>query len=461
MRKRIVLVLSVVCILVGALLVVLELHKEIQVVIDNKAQTLTTWALRVGDALRSASIPIYEGDLVTPSLDSWLREGDTVNIERAFWVVITADGESQTLLTTERLPVNLLSQAGVTLNPEDILLVDGKLIEPTEELTIASSYSLQVRRATPITVNDSGQVAQLVSTARTLGEALWDEGIHLYSGDQLEPPSETPLEGTPIQVTITRSQEIEITFTEEVIQARVLASTVGTALAEASLSLQGMDFSIPAEDESIPADGKIRIVHVTEQIIIEQEPLPFGVQYQAASEVDLDTQAVLQVGEYGLTAQRVRIIYEDGVEVSRQTEEEWVARQPQDRIIGYGTKITLQTTKTADGPITYWRAVEVYASTYSPCHSGVPDKCYTHTSSGKPVQKGVVAVTLAWYRYMQGLPVYVPNYGYGTIEDVGGGLPDRYWIDLGYSDDDWVGWGGWTTIYFLAPAPANIMWILE
>ena len=49
----------------------------------------------------------------------------------------------------------------------------------------------------------------------------------------------------------------------------------------------------------------------------------------------------------------------------------------------------------------------------------------------------------------------------GTIEDVGGGLPDRHWIDLGYSDDDWVGWGGWMTIYFLTPVPANIMWILE
>jgi 3D (Asp-Asp-Asp) domain-containing protein len=91
----------------------------------------------------------------------------------------------------------------------------------------------------------------------------------------------------------------------------------------------------------------------------------------------------------------------------------------------------------------------------------VPDKCYPNTSSGKPVQKGVIAVTLAWYRYMQGLPVYVPNYGFATIEDVGGGLPDRHWIDLGYSDEDWVGWGGWMTIYFLAPAPSNVMWILE
>ena len=43
----------------------------------------------------------------------------------------------------------------------------------------------------------------------------------------------------------------------------------------------------------------------------------------------------------------------------------------------------------------------------------------------------------------------------------GGGLPDRHWIDLGYSDDDWEGWGGWMTIYFLTPVPATVMWILD
>ena len=168
----------------------------------------------------------------------------------------------------------------------------------------------------------------------------------------------------------------------------------------------------------------------------------------------------VQVGEYGLTAKRVRVVYEDGLEVSRQTEEEWVAREPKPRIVGYGTKINIRTLQTADGPIEYWRAVEVYGSTYSPCRSGA-DKCYPNTSSGKPVQKGVIAVTLDWYRYMKGLPAYVPNYGFGTIEDVGGGLPDRHWIDLGYSDDDWEGWGGWMTIYFLTPVPENIMWILQ
>jgi 3D (Asp-Asp-Asp) domain-containing protein len=50
--------------------------------------------------------------------------------------------------------------------------------------------------------------------------------------------------------------------------------------------------------------------------------------------------------------------------------------------------------------------------------------------------------------------VYVQGYGHATIGDSGGGIPGTYWIDLGYSDEDYVGWHSWTTLYFLPPIPA-------
>jgi 3D (Asp-Asp-Asp) domain-containing protein len=62
---------------------------------------------------------------------------------------------------------------------------------------------------------------------------------------------------------------------------------------------------------------------------------------------------------------------------------------------------------------------------------------------------------------MRGLLVYIPGYGFATIEDIGAGFPDRHWVDLGYSDKDFVTWSGYVTVYFVAPAPANIMYILE
>ncbi len=438
----------------------LEVRPTVTIEIDGEDQSITTWAWTVGDVLKAAGIPVTEGDIVSPPLDERVPENGMVSIEQAFWVLISAEGESLPVWTTERQVQNLLRNANIELGYNDLLLWNGAPVHPNESLPKAPSHSLQITRATAVTVTEGAQEYQVNFAGATLGQALWEQDIILHDSDQLEPGADTLLGGEVITANLKRSREISIQHAGGEVQARVLAENVGEALAQAGMPLQGLDYSIPPDEALLPISNTIRVVRVHEDVTLETEPLPFGYLTQTLSEVELDTQQVVQIGEYGLTAKRVRTVNEDGVEVARQTEDEWVAREPKPRIVGYGTKVNIRTLQTADGPIEYWRAVEVYGSTYSPCRSGA-DKCYPNTSSGKPVQKGVIAVTLAWYRYMQGLPAYVPNYGFGTIEDVGGGLPDRHWIDLGYSDDDWVGWGGWMTIYFLTPIPSNIMWILE
>jgi 3D (Asp-Asp-Asp) domain-containing protein len=116
----------------------------------------------------------------------------------------------------------------------------------------------------------------------------------------------------------------------------------------------------------------------------------------------------------------------------------------------------MQTLDTPGGQVQYWRAVQMYATSYSPCRSGT-SKCSYGTASGLTVKHGVVAMTRDIYNTLAGTQVYVPGYGVAVIGDVGGGFPDgRLWIDLGYSDDDWQNWGGWVTVYFLAPIPAYI-----
>ena len=123
--------------------------------------------------------------------------------------------------------------------------------------------------------------------------------------------------------------------------------------------------------------------------------------------------------------------------------------------------LNIQTLNSPDGSIQFYRAVDAYATSYSPCRIGVPDKCSTRTASGANLKKGVIGVIRSWYNSMKGAPVYIPGYGFATIEDIGAGFSDRHWIDLGYSDNDWVSWSSYVTVYFLIPAPTNILYILE
>jgi 3D (Asp-Asp-Asp) domain-containing protein len=200
-------------------------------------------------------------------------------------------------------------------------------------------------------------------------------------------------------------------------------------------------------------------VRVQERVLVEQEPLPFDTELQPVDDLELDSRKVVQAGEFGLTARSVRIRYEDGQEVSRKVEDEWIARQPQTRIMGYGTQIKIRTMNTPDGPIQYWRAVQMYATSYSPCRI-YDDHCDSYTALGETLRKGIVAMTNQWCRTTCGDQVYVPGYGVGTVADTGGGIPGRYWIDLGYSEEDYVSWHQNVTVYFLTPVPSNIMWVL-
>jgi hypothetical protein len=233
-------------------------------------------------------------------------------------------------------------------------------------------------------------------------------------------------------------------------------------LAEAGIALQGLDRSDPDEDQPLPSDRRIRIVRVNESVQLEQEVIPFQVAWQQDPEAEIGTTSIIQAGSDGVSAKRVRTRYEDGVEVSHSDEEERILQSPIDQINGYGGDIVIRTTIVDGVEIEYWATMSMYATSYSPCGSGVDGCLYGTSTSGVSVAKGVVATYKDWLLAARGVTIYIPGYGPGAFYDVGGGFPDgRAWIDLGYSDSDYVGWSQWVTVYFTTPVPVSIPYFLQ
>jgi 3D (Asp-Asp-Asp) domain-containing protein len=135
-------------------------------------------------------------------------------------------------------------------------------------------------------------------------------------------------------------------------------------------------------------------------------------------------------------------------------------RPPRTHILGYGTKVEIKNATVDGQQIEYWRAVQMYATSYSPCRSGT-EECHSGTASGKSLRKGMVGLRYSWYLAMGGQQLYIPGYGYATVEDVCGGCTGQPWIDLGFSDSNYETWHSWVTVYFLTPVPSNIIYVLE
>ncbi len=431
----------------------------VRILVDGVETELHTRARTVGAVLREAGIELEAGDRVSPRPDSALDPSSAIQVERARLVRLDLDGEILVLRTPERVPLNILREVGAEVFPSDRLWAEGILLQDPAAELLAPPASLLVQRGFQIELALPEQSRILYSSAPTVGEALEENGIILREGDLLEPAADTPLQ-SDLQVDLRPSKSIRIQVDGDLIQTRATGTTVGEALSDAGVALLGLDYSLPPLDAPLPSDGEVRIVRVDEQLIVEQEPVPFDTVFEADPELEIDNQRILDPGTYGIEANRIRLRFEDGLEVERIEEGTWQVREPEPKRVGYGTRIEIRSASTADGPIEYWRAIEMWATSYSPSRAGVsPDAPnFGITASGLPLTKGLVAIDRSLIPF--GTRLYIPGYGFAIAADTGGGVRGR-WIDLGYDDDNWVSWARYVTVYFLTPVPPpeGIVWI--
>lgn len=367
------------------------------------------------------------------------------------------DGENiQTIESAERVPLLILTQAGINVTKDDRVFVNGILVPLDQTQGRLDSAILQICRAETLTlVTPQGQQV-IHSAARTVGEALSEAGIQLHASDFLDPPASTTIQ-SPLTIKYRPARELSVFASGKFTTIRASAGTVGEALAGAGIPLVGLDYSLPAENEALPPDGQIRVVRVNEAVSFAYKPIPFTVEIKQSAEIELGQQEILQLGIKGLAMTRTRIRFEDGQEVKRVTETESIVRPPQTKVVNAGTKLVSHGIENMQ----YWYSIQMYATSYSPCRSGISG-CSYGTASGLRSGYGVVAMNRDWYYALQGMQVYIPGYGRGVIGDLGGGFPDgRAWIDLGYDDNNYQQWSDWVTVYFLGPPPAVIPSVLE
>jgi uncharacterized protein YabE (DUF348 family)/3D (Asp-Asp-Asp) domain-containing protein len=368
--------------------------------------------------------------------------------------------------STERALIPLLIQAGIILSPNDKIYVNGIQTALDQTDLKAGLLTIQIRRAVNLTLITPQGQQTIQTSAFTVGQVLSEAGFTLSRNDRIDPPAETPI-AQNLTVTYTPARDMLIYTGDKTLNIRSAAGTVGEVLAEAGIPLIGSDTSSPLESEAPPSDGQIRVVRVYEKMEIALKPIPFKEQVVESADVPFGQKDTLQPGVDGIAIIRTRIRFENGKEVSRATESETVMREPQPRIVQSGQKIVLSPVG-GNNPYEYWIAVEMYATVYSPCASGTGG-CSYGTASGARAGQGIVAVDYSIYSYLAGMRVYIPGYGLATIGDTGGGpiiesafgVPRTKWIDLGFNEGEMRNMTGWVTVYFLAPAPAEIPYFLK
>ncbi|MBN2047349.1 MAG: G5 domain-containing protein [Anaerolineaceae bacterium] len=118
--------------------------------------------------------------------------------------------------------------------------------------------------------------------------------------------------------------------------------TVQTALDQAGIVLNAMDYASPALYTFLTESSEIRVTRVREEYEIVETIIPFGYQTVKNESLPEGDKLPIQSGENGIQADTYRVVYEDNIEVSRSLFKTEIVKEaePEIQMIGVQTPFT-------------------------------------------------------------------------------------------------------------------------
>ncbi|MFC7687613.1 ubiquitin-like domain-containing protein [Ureibacillus sp. GCM10028918] len=160
--------------------VVFQVTKDSVVVNANgKEKEISTHANTVGDLLESEGIAITQYDKVSPSLNTKIVNGLTIDWEQAREVTISVDGSQSKVWTTESKVKNILEEANIEVTEHDVL-------SAALDAEVGETNQIDIQKAFQLTLVDGLEERQVWSTSTTVANFLKQQGIQLNEFDRVE-----------------------------------------------------------------------------------------------------------------------------------------------------------------------------------------------------------------------------------------------------------------------------------
>lgn len=296
-----------------------------------------------------------------------------------------------------------------------------------------------------VVIYDNGVKTTCKTMKNTFANVLEQNDIDVAECDYVSIPLETSLQRTKTnELYIRRAVPVYITADGNKTEVMTYRDTVGEMLGESSIKLGTLDRLEGATlEDKIIENMSISIVRVDENVVSEEEAIPYEVLRQANKSLDKGTERVAQHGQEGILEKKYKVVTENGAEVSRELISEAAIKNPVTMIMEYGTILNYRTAR--GDTVRYSKVLDMKATAYTASykdtgkHPGHP--LFGITATGARVKKGIIAVDPKVIPL--GTRVYVefvgktPDYGYAVAADVGGAIKGNK-IDLYYDSQDYV-----------------------
>jgi len=252
----------------------LQLSKQVTLVVDGAPRTVGTLSSSVQGLLEQEGIAVDRYDEVTPALGVSLADGMQVQVLLAKEITVLVDEVERTVHVTGGTTVlDVLEQVNVRISRHGSL-------EPSRGAEVEDGDVIVYEPAVSVKLSADGRTRDVVTNADEVGRLLDSLGIVLRKEDRVQPGSSTALR-------------------------------------------QGL---------------QVTVVRVSHREVAVQQPIPYGTQIKKSNELMLGVRRVERAGAPGLLKRIYDVTMENGEEVSRTLLRTETVRQPVFEIIVEGTR---------------------------------------------------------------------------------------------------------------------------
>ena len=246
-------------------------------------------------------------------------------------VALSVDGEKSTVHAFGGTVGDVLEKQGVELGPHDV-------VTPSAESPVDDGQTIVVRYGRKLTVTVDGKEREYWTTASTVGEALQQLGIRNGDGAILSASRSQTIGRKGLDLRVSTPKQVKLLVGGKRSTATVTATTVEDALTQAEVRYDGNDLIKPGAKSRVTDGMTIRLDRVNRTGDTRTEVIPYETVVKKDSSLYEGQTKLQQEGRAGSRTITYRVSKKNGeVVYSRQTMVK-VTAEPVDRIVLQGTK---------------------------------------------------------------------------------------------------------------------------
>ncbi len=199
---------AVVTTLVAGAVGVSQFDKSVNLSVDGKTSSVHAFGGTVADVLEKQDISIGEHDVVVPSVNSKVEDGQKIVVRYGRKLTVTVDGKTREYWTTATTVSSALQELGIRAD-------SAKLSASRSQTLGRDGLSLTVSTPKAVAVRVDGKNLATTSTGLTVKDALRDLKIKVDRDDRVKPALNAPIRDG-LKVAVQRVTAKTVKSTQEV-----------------------------------------------------------------------------------------------------------------------------------------------------------------------------------------------------------------------------------------------------